>query len=170
MLHLLRGPDLRTHYWEQRWEKKVQLLVGFKPMIPLSQGVHSTAVLRPLPQLLLIIILAILKSQADPTLLIFSFSQLFQLGHVFFVFHLFLFKAGFAAGIKKMFPWRKILRKGGAANFGRMVQNLTSSFSTICSYWDKKKHLKTFLWNSSKSGTCSRVILEIALIEIAVYT
>ena len=86
-------------------------------MITLSQGVHSTAVLRPLPQLLLIIILAILKSQAHPTLLIFSFSQFFQLGHVFFVFHLFLFKAGFAAGIKKNGSMTQNPSKGWRSEF-----------------------------------------------------
>ena len=49
VLHLLEGPELRTHYWEDREEKKAQHPAGFEPTTSLLRGVLSTAVPQPLP-------------------------------------------------------------------------------------------------------------------------
>ena len=49
VLHLLEGPELRTRYWEDRKEKKVQHLVEFKPTTTLLRGLRSTTVQQPLP-------------------------------------------------------------------------------------------------------------------------
>ena len=49
MLHLCEGPELRTHFWKDREEKKkAQHPVGFKPMTPCSTSMCSTAVQQPL--------------------------------------------------------------------------------------------------------------------------
>ena len=46
---LLKGPELRTHYCEDREEKKAQHQVGFEPATSLLRGMRSTPVLQPLP-------------------------------------------------------------------------------------------------------------------------
>ena len=50
MLPLLEGPELMTHNWEDREEKKAQHPAGFKPTTSLLWGVRSVAVLQPLPK------------------------------------------------------------------------------------------------------------------------
>ena len=49
VLHLLKGPELRKHFWEDREEKKAQHPVGFEPTTSLLRGMHSTAEVQPLP-------------------------------------------------------------------------------------------------------------------------
>ena len=47
VVHLFEGPELRTHYWEDREENaKAQHPVGFKLTTSLLRGVRSTAVLQ----------------------------------------------------------------------------------------------------------------------------
>ena len=48
VLHLLGGPVLRTHHWEDREDKKVQYSAGFEPMSSLLQCMCSTAALQSL--------------------------------------------------------------------------------------------------------------------------
>ena len=49
MLHLLKGPELRMHYWEDSEKKKAQHLVVFEPTTSLSLwGLFFTAVQQPL--------------------------------------------------------------------------------------------------------------------------
>ena len=47
---LLEGPELRTHYLEDREENISQHQVGFKPTTSQLQGVCSAVVLQPLPK------------------------------------------------------------------------------------------------------------------------
>ena len=49
VFHVLEGPLLRTHYWDNREEKKAQHWAGFELTTCLLQGMRSTAVLQPLP-------------------------------------------------------------------------------------------------------------------------
>ena len=49
MLTLHEGPELWTHYWLDREQKKAKCPTGFKPTTSLSWGVCSTVVLQPLP-------------------------------------------------------------------------------------------------------------------------
>ena len=57
VLHLLKGPELKMHYWEDREEKKSPHSEGFELTISLLWGVRSTAVLQPLLLELYLIIL-----------------------------------------------------------------------------------------------------------------
>ena len=49
VLHLLEGPELTRHHWEDGEEKKAQHLAGFEPTASLLHGVRSTAVPQLLP-------------------------------------------------------------------------------------------------------------------------
>ena len=49
VLHLFEGPELWTHYLEDRGERKAQHPAGFEPMTSLLWGVYYTAMLQPLP-------------------------------------------------------------------------------------------------------------------------
>ena len=51
VLHLLEGPELRTHHTERIEKRKnAQRPAGFEPTTSLLRGVRSTAVLQPLPR------------------------------------------------------------------------------------------------------------------------